>query len=142
MNRKIPQFGEPLEKYLERPGAYAVIFKENKVLVLNVEKMCHLPGGGIDEGEDEESALRREVLEETGYEINNLMLIGRANQFFPKAKLGPLNKIGVFYRAEIVSQNQKAIINPDHIMVWLVPTELENTPMAEFQKWAVREALK
>jgi 8-oxo-dGTP pyrophosphatase MutT (NUDIX family) len=30
----------------------------------------HIPGGGIDEGEDKMTALKREILEETGININ------------------------------------------------------------------------
>jgi 8-oxo-dGTP diphosphatase len=141
MNNKVLQFGEMLPKYIERPGAYAVIFKDEKILVLEVRGAYHLPGGGIDEGEDEKQALIREIREETGCEITNLKFIGKANQFLPKTRLGPLNKIGTFYRAELISQNKEIIMEPDHKMVWLALEELIDKPMAEFQKWAVEKAL-
>jgi len=32
----------------------------------------HIPGGGLEEGEDPDSAVRREVLEETGLQVTNL----------------------------------------------------------------------
>lgn len=38
--------------------------------------MDELPGGNVDTGEDPESAARRELLEETGYEPENMKFIG------------------------------------------------------------------
>lgn len=56
------------------------ILADGKILVLDDEQP-HLgskksfPGGRVDPGEDIDSAIRREVLEETGYTFNNWKLI-------------------------------------------------------------------
>jgi nucleoside triphosphatase len=62
----------PRSKLVLRPAAYAVIVNDGKVLLLKSRhggKYC-LPGGGIDAGERIEVALKREVREETGIEID------------------------------------------------------------------------
>ena len=40
-----------------------------------------LPGGGIDEGEDAITALRREIREETGYEITDIKELGEVVEY-------------------------------------------------------------
>lgn len=57
---------------LIRRGVRAAIFKDDKVCLLHYKKFDHytLPGGGIEESETKEAALKREVKEETGFEIN------------------------------------------------------------------------
>lgn len=39
-----------------------------------------LPGGGVDKGEQLETALRREVQEEAGYEITNIAPLGKVEE--------------------------------------------------------------
>lgn len=56
-----------------RQAARAVLFdNNNKVAILEVTKLGYhkIPGGGIEEGEDKKTALKRECLEETGCNIN------------------------------------------------------------------------
>src|SRR2546428_4113010 len=54
------------------------ITEENKVLIVHQYRhgagkvMLEIPGGVIDEGEQAMETIRRELLEETGYEFNNI----------------------------------------------------------------------
>ena len=62
-----------------RYGARGIIENENgEIAVFNkqVKNEYKLPGGGIDEGEDPITAFKREAIEETGCEIENVEMIG------------------------------------------------------------------
>lgn len=83
----IKRFGTPPQagiNYKIRPGAYAVLVREDRVLLTFQEKPkpeFQIPGGGIDPGEQIGPALRREVMEETGWTISTPLRLGAFRRF-------------------------------------------------------------
>ena len=65
--KKIPQ-----AEVKFRPAAFSLLRNEDRLLLLKLKATgkYHLPGGGVELGEPLEQALKREVLEETGLQIN------------------------------------------------------------------------
>ena len=60
--------------YKKRPGAYAIIIKkdDDKIGIVIAKKDYFYLGGGIEKGETKLEALKRELLEESGYTIKNI----------------------------------------------------------------------
>ena len=81
------RLGEGAERgrtYRRRPGAYAVLVRDGRVLLTHQAAPVpevQLPGGGIDPGEGAVEALHREVLEETGWRIAGARRIGVYRRF-------------------------------------------------------------
>jgi len=76
--------------YKKREAARAVVFDNNKkIALLNVTKKYYhkLPGGGIEEGESIETALRREMLEEIGCSIENIRELGVIEEYRNKIQI-------------------------------------------------------
>lgn len=72
------------DKLSFRPSVYAVIVKDGKILMTTVRSngKHFFPGGGIDLGEKVEAALKREVMEETGIEVEIEKFLDFKEQFF------------------------------------------------------------
>lgn len=67
-----------------------------------------LPGGGLEQGEDPELAVRRELREETGFQIETTALLGIHSRVIPASRRvrrdehkAPLHTLRIVYRAEI-----------------------------------------
>ncbi len=139
----IPQFGNPVGEFRDRPGAYGVIFDADaKLLVVVAKERYHLPGGGIDEGEDPEQALHREIREETGYAVGALHFFGRANQFLETKDLGPINKLGVYFLGRNAVASDPDSGEEDHVAQWIDPQAFLSSTAHEFHRWAVALALE
>jgi 8-oxo-dGTP pyrophosphatase MutT (NUDIX family) len=74
----------PRDKLVFRPSAYAIIIHDGKILMINNRSNGKLffPGGGIDMDEKIPDAIKREVKEETGIEIEVEKFLHFKEQFF------------------------------------------------------------
>ncbi|HLC69536.1 MAG TPA: NUDIX hydrolase [Patescibacteria group bacterium] len=61
----------PKDKIVFRPSSYGIILYEDKILLTDVKSTGKytLPGGAMEPGETRQQALKREVWEETGTEV-------------------------------------------------------------------------
>ena len=81
------RFGEPVVAgpyYHPRPGAYAIITHGDTLLMTWQSQPfgeLQLPGGGIDPGEGQLSALHREAQEETGWRIAPIRRLGAYRRY-------------------------------------------------------------
>ncbi|MFI6501235.1 NUDIX hydrolase [Nonomuraea typhae] len=99
-----------------RVSAYAMITAGDRLLLTRLSESSpifepgewHLPGGGIDPGEQPEDALAREVREETGLDLTSARLVGVRS--YAVVRLGVFwHLIGVFYTAEVASGSPEVI---------------------------------
>ena len=142
------QFGERIEgwtyegwTYRDRPGAYAIIRADAAIMAVDTPLGLYLPGGGLEPDETVEACLRREVLEETGYDVTVGAEIARAAQYrISLRKSAAFNKFCRFFLAEVVG-DPVAPIEPDHVTLWLDPQEAQERLREEASRWAVGRAL-
>jgi len=93
-------------KLIERHAARGIVLKGESILLLYTERYhdYSLPGGGIDEGEDEISGLIRELKEETGAQgVRNVEAFARYDEYRPwyKADADIIHMISHCYVCEI-----------------------------------------
>ncbi|MCK4554410.1 nucleotide exchange factor GrpE [Candidatus Parcubacteria bacterium] len=76
-------------KIYPEPTVGPIIYnKKGEILLIQSNKwgdFWHIPGGHIEMGETSEEALKREIKEETGLEIDNIEFIGWQDAIYPKA---------------------------------------------------------
>ena len=139
-------FGEKIESlnYQIRIGVYAIIFnsKGDKVLtVQNSRGDYFLPGGGIENNENYQECLEREMLEETGYEVSLGSFIGNAKNYFLSTKNEPLFNDGYFHLAKLLDKRQNPI-EDDHFIKWVDLHRVQKLLVHEHHYWAVNQSLK
>jgi|GEM_PF-1018501 len=78
--RTIANLGQPdpLLHYTDRPTVKVIVINNGLVLLLNKGL---LPGGGVDEGETDQDAIHRELQEELGVTVKDVIEIGTVIQY-------------------------------------------------------------
>lgn len=137
-------FGTPLENemYRDRKGAYGVIFStEYKIATVRTTKGNFLLGGGVENNESYEECLKRECLEEAGFQIKIKGFICKSETYTFSDSLGCyLHPIACYYIAELKEKVQNPI-EPDHELEWISVEDLEDKMYLDAQIWAVKQAI-
>lgn len=96
-DKKLRMASRGILLYDENPNLIGIFYKEN----MNEYK---LPGGGLELNDQPDIAFKREVLEETGYNIKNEKLIGITTEI--KSKLNFIQTSFVFVATKVGEQTQ------------------------------------
>jgi 8-oxo-dGTP diphosphatase len=142
---RLPEFGDPISasRYTYRPGAYAVVCDADRrvAVVKNEDGCCFLLGGGVEPGETMEETLRREVLEESGYEIRIHGKLGEAiERFWSECDRRHFEVHGHFYAASF-GRRRRDPSDVHHVLVWLTREEAVRQLCRKSQAWIVRQAV-
>ncbi|MDE5978035.1 MAG: NUDIX domain-containing protein [Turicibacter sp.] len=136
-------FGEKLsgQTYVDREGVYAIILNnKNEVATIQLQQGYFLPGGGIEGNESKESCLRRECLEELGWEIEiNQLVCHASNYHYSIYRQAYLHSIGHFYLASYIEKVSQPI-EKDHKLVWMKLEDCFSQLHLDHQAWAIEKA--
>ena len=104
---------------------------EKALIIRNNQNMTTLVEGGIEEGETEKDAVRREILEETGYEdISIKENIGETDYYVKSNLTDIIHKQYKVYLAELNSKQKVKPLKPDHAenrVIWINLKNLEKS---------------
>ncbi len=143
------QFGvrAPGLAYHDRPAAFGVVPREGRIAVVRITRPAiapyfDLPGGALDPGEDDETALVREFGEETALRVRPVRLLGRARQFLVKTDGGAANNLCALFEAQAVGEEAALKIEADHELVWLEATDALTRLRHDAHAWGVAAWLR
>lgn len=156
LNRYLKYLNESEEKIRTSVKGICIL-DDKKILILRIQNDCggegkwDLPGGGIEDNESDEDALKREVKEET-----NLHIVPGSIKSLNITKTFSIPESGVkarwkFYKCDVTNGN--IVLNPSHWKKlkgqsehneakWISdPAELDNIQMADEMKTVLKKEL-
>ena len=106
---------EEVAKFKIREAARAIVYdKDENVGILNVSKQRYhkLPGGGVEDGENIYSALKRECQEELGCVVE---ICGEIGQIIEYRKMFQLKQLSLCYLAKVVGEKDRPSFTPEEM---------------------------
>lgn len=124
-----------INNFKYRKGAYAIIEREadNKIAIASDETDVYFfLGGGMENGETIEEALKREILEETGYTIKNMKYFDKIESLCYSNKYGNIDMDATIFIAQFDKKITKPI-EKDHKILWVRPQEYSGKLYHKYQ---------
>ncbi len=126
--------------YIDREGAYLLPIKNKKIGVVQTEKGYFLLGGGLNSGESKEECIKRECLEEIGYEALIKHELCSAESYLEHPVIGHFHPIQTYFVGELTKKIQPPT-ETNHTLVWLDLNEANGMLYPEMQNWAIKSFL-
>lgn len=126
-----------------RKSCYGIVLKSDEILLTYSEKEhdFSLIGGGIETGETPEETLKREFLEESGYEISELKEFINIDCFWVKRDGTKMETDAHFYLVKVNEFNIQKPTEKFHKSVWLKFENARNLIEYPYQKEALNRFL-
>lgn len=143
-----PREGFP---FVKRENIAAIVKFQNQYLLLSWNEVAYdgsLITGGIDEGEDKETAVKREVEEESGYyDIESVTPVDAINvsKFFVEHKGQNREAYYYPYLVELASLAQKSVDDyekKEHSCRWVKREDLDSITLFENHRRMLNKALE
>lgn len=130
--------GEKLEnmKYDFRETCFGICFQDGKMLLVKKNDQFSFIGGGVERGETREECLKREFIEESGYELLNIKPFVTIDCFWLAGGKWPLESLANFYIVEI-GQKVCEPIEEGHIAQRVILENVENLLPLPYQNKAL-----
>lgn len=127
-------------EYKKRNGAYAIIKRkeDNKIAIATNGFDLFYFGGGIEKGESKLKALKREIIEESGYTIRNIELFDEIGSYFYSKTHGYIDVVASVYIVEFDKKYMEKV-EKDHSILWIDPEEYIGKMYTKWQNFILKE---
>lgn len=137
------RIGKKIENtiYNKRPGAYVIIERDEDdkiAIATDAVDVYFFLGGGIEENETVEDALKREVIEESGYSLKNIVLFDKVASWCYSETKGYMDLEATIYIANF-DKNIVKPIEEDHEIIWVNPFEYKDKLFHEYQRYILNK---
>lgn len=124
-------------------GSYAIIVRkeDKKIGIVTDGYDFFYLGGGIEKGETNLEALKRELIEEAGYTLKNIREFDTVGSFIYADEKGYLEVIANVYIAEFDAKVTEPI-EKDHKVLWINPQDYIGKMCREWQEYILKEYIE
>ena len=136
------RIGEKIEnkEYYKRPGAYVIVERDedDKIAVVTNGIGYFFLGGGLENNETNEDALKRELIEESGYTLKDISFFDTVSTYIYHPKKGYMDIDATFYIAKF-NERVAEPTEKDHKIVWVSPLEYKDKLYREYQRYILNK---